>query len=229
MPRMDLGACLKLAVEAFTRQAAALFIATLALLLGLGLLVAVTSWVAPVLGSLIGVLGAGLVLGGQASMALAVVRGEATDVSEALEALKRPVDYVVVGLALQAGALLFGVGAVITFTLFLFAPLFVAEGDDFATALGRSKDLALANLRSVITFAALMLLLNAVAAGISCGFGASVSLPFTMLAIVRLYHQLTGTPPPDASVPPPPASAPPSQRPARGPSRSPSRRPKPRS
>ncbi len=211
---MDLGQSLKLAAEAFTRQAGTFFVATLVQMVAFGAVSAVFWLIATPIAPVVGAVTYGLVLGGQARMGLTVISNGATGTADAFDALKRPLDFIVVGLALQAGALLFGVGVLITYALFLFAPILVAEGEDFASALGRSKDLAMDNLGAVLLFVLMIAGINAVVVGATCGFGLAVSLPFTMLATIRVYHQLVGTPPPDVSIAPPRMSTRPSARPS---------------
>ena len=102
---------------------------------------------------------------------------------------ERQGDYLLVGLALCAGLFVCGVGVLVTSLLFLFAPLIVAEGEDYKTALIRSKDLVLANLGDCIAIYAVLAVINAV--GLFTLLGWLASLPISAIVVARAYEELS--------------------------------------
>src|SRR3954467_10684640 len=75
---------------------------------------------------------------------------------------ERQGDYLIVALATAAGAILCGIGIVITAFLFMFAPLIVLEGRDFKAALIESKDLVLKHPGEVAMLLIVLVALNLV-------------------------------------------------------------------
>lgn len=125
---------------------------------------------------------------------------------------ERAGDHLIVALAIAAGALLCGVGAIVTWFLFMFAPLVVIAGGDFKTALVESKDLVLKYPGEVAMLAIVAIAINLVGA-LACGVGLLATTPITTLATVKAYEQLTRpgiltadvfeAPPPVDPMPPP--------------------------
>ncbi len=103
---------------------------------------------------------------------------------------ERQGDYLVVALAIVSGAVLCGVGIVITWFLFGFAPLYVLEGRDFKSAVIASKELVLKYPGEVAMLALLLFALN-LAGALACGIGTLVTTPISALAFVKAYEQLT--------------------------------------
>jgi hypothetical protein len=103
---------------------------------------------------------------------------------------ERAGDHLIVALAIAAGTLLCFVGVVITWFLFMFAPLVVFAGGDFKTGLVESKDLVLKYPGEVAMIAIVSLAINLVGF-LVCGVGMLVTTPITTLATVKAYEQLT--------------------------------------
>jgi hypothetical protein len=103
---------------------------------------------------------------------------------------ERQGDYLMVALAIISGAVLCGIGAIITWFLFGFAPLYALEGRDFKSAVIESKDLVLKHPGEV---AMLVLVLGALnlAGVLACGVGTLITTPIAALAFVKGYEQLT--------------------------------------
>jgi hypothetical protein len=105
---------------------------------------------------------------------------------------QRQGDYLMVALAIVSGAVLCGVGIVVTWFLFGFAPLYVLEGRDFKTAVIESKDLVLKHPGEVAMLMLLLFALN-LAGALACGVGTLLTTPISTLAYVKAFEQLTRT------------------------------------
>jgi hypothetical protein len=98
-------------------------------------------------------------------------------------------DYLIVGLAANIGALAFGVGALVSGFICLFAPLLVVDGDDYKHALVRSKDLMFSHLGEGVVLFAVLTLINLI--GFATIIGALVTLPVSALALLKAYEKLS--------------------------------------
>jgi hypothetical protein len=144
---------------------------------------------------------------------LAVARKGATGAEPTLNDAFQPFterqgDYLMVALATAAGAILCGIGIVITSFLFIFSPLYLLEGRDFKTALIESKNLVLKHPGEIAMLAIVLFVLNLVGV-IACGVGALVTTPISTLATVKAFEQLTRPGILPAVVEPPPFEPPP--------------------
>ncbi len=194
---MDIGSCIQRGWDVFKNSAVPMIVGTLIVLVAT-VLVGQLNHTIPFLGLIASVLLTGLFVGGLTVMAAKANRGEHVDVPDVLTPFRdRPGDYLLVGLVMQAGLLACGIGVVATFVIFLFAPVLVAQGDDYQTALGRAKDLSFANLGSVFLLALVLIALNILGA-LACGIGLVVSLPVTYVAIVEAFDQLQRKEPPQS-------------------------------
>jgi uncharacterized membrane protein len=106
---------------------------------------------------------------------------------------ERQGDYLMVALAIVSGVVLCGVGAVITWFLFGFAPLYALEGRDFKSAVIASKDLVMKYPGEVAMLVLVLFALN-LAGILACGIGTLVTTPISTLAFVKGYEQLTRSP-----------------------------------
>lgn len=200
---MRIGECLQFGWDTFKRYTGAFLFNGLALFVAGALAEAAAGVAARRLGPLLVMLVSGLFWGGWISVARKAARGEEPTLSDAFAPFTdRPGDYVIVGLAISAGVLLCGVGALVTYFLFLFAPLCVAEGANWQQALSRSKDLMLANVGESAVFLLVLAAVN-VAGMIALGIGLFVSMPVTTVAIVKAYELASkpATLPPTGSEP----------------------------
>jgi hypothetical protein len=138
---------------------------------------------------LVNLLLGGLVMGGQMNVARIAARGGDPTLADAFAPCKaRQGDYLLVGLAVGAGSMLFGIGAIVTGYLFLFAPLLVVDGRDFKAALRESKDLLVAHLGEVLPLFLAVIALNVL--GFITFIGWLAAMPITSLMLVRAYEQL---------------------------------------
>jgi len=126
---------------------------------------------------------------------IAVARKGATSAEPTLNDAFQPFterqgDYLMIALAMAAGAILCGVGIVITWFLFMFSAILALEGRDFKTALMESKELVLKYPGEVAMLTIVLCALNLVGL-IACGVGTLVTTPISTLATVKAYEQLT--------------------------------------
>jgi hypothetical protein len=158
-----------------------------------------------------GALLSGLFMGGLANCALVSATGREPTLDDAFAPFKaRQGDYLIVGLAVCAGAILCGIGYIITSFLFLFSPLLTVLGRDFKAALVQSKDLVLTHAADVAVLYLAVAALG-IAGFLACGIGLFVTTPISMLMIVRAHQQLTepggilsaAVEPPEPPAPPP--------------------------
>ncbi|HKU41538.1 MAG TPA: hypothetical protein VJR89_25450 [Polyangiales bacterium] len=125
------------------------------------------------------------------SIALAGARNGKPKLEDAFRPLtERQGDYLMVCLAMAAGAIACFVGIVVTWWLFLFASLFALQGRDFQRAISESKDLVLKYPGDVAILAIVVWALN-LAGGLACGIGIIFSMPIASLTVLRGYEQLT--------------------------------------
>ena len=144
-----------------------------------------------------------------ASVARKGLRGAEPTLNDAFAPFtERQGDYLVVAIAMMSGAIACVVGAVASWYVFAFAPIYVLEGRDFKAALIESKDLVLKYPGEtgmiLVVVAALY-----VAGALACGIGTLVTAPIGMLAFVKAHEQLTrpailaaGAPEPGEPMPP---------------------------
>lgn len=102
---------------------------------------------------------------------------------------ERQGDYLMVALAMMAGAIACVVGAVASWYLCAFAPIYVLEGRDFKAAVLESKDLVLKYPGEVGMILVVVVALH-VAGVLACGVGTLVTTPIAMLALAKAHEQL---------------------------------------
>ncbi|NLY92648.1 MAG: hypothetical protein GXY23_01350 [Myxococcales bacterium] len=191
---MDIGALFKAAWAKFTEHAAPLVLATIVTM-------AAPNIVSYVLGKIPGVGGfLGMIVGGTlsiflgmglTSMALDVVDGKSPELPQLFETFKaRQVDYLVTGVLVASGAILCGVGAIVTSFLFLLAPVMVIDGRGWNEALRASYE---AVTEDFGTHALLWLVcVGLVMVGaMAFGIGALVTVPLSLLVLTSFYRERT--------------------------------------
>jgi hypothetical protein len=186
---MNLSACFERAWSSFNKQPAPFVIAALVLLVLSGILSFIAQYFPPI-GIVSPVVNA-LMAGGMIIMALRAQRGQAIDVPDVFLGFQRPAPFIIVQLATLAGLLLCGVGILVTGFLFTYAMVFVARGDDFGSALTKSKDLALARPSETLLLLVVVIALN-IAGALLCGVGLLVALPVSVLLYVECLKDLEG-------------------------------------
>lgn len=198
---MQVGESLEGAWQTFKQHTGALVAATFALvvvqMVVQGILARTLN---PPMAFVLNLLLSGLMMGGLMNVARIAARGQEPSVADAFAPFTaRQGDYLLVGLAVGSGTILCGIGLLVTGFLFLFAPLLVVDGEDFKTALRRSKDLMVANLGEFLGLYLVLIALN-VLGGITL-IGWLVALPITSIMLVRAYEQLRarGLPPAEIS------------------------------
>jgi hypothetical protein len=188
---MQVGESLEGAWQTFKQHTSSLVAATFTLMLAqlvLQGILARTLHSSP-LSFVLNLLLAGLFMGGQMNVARIAARGQEPTIADAFAPFTaRQGDYLIVGLAVGAGALLCGIGVLVTCFLFLFAPLLVVDGCDFKTALRQSKDMMVASLGDVLGLFLVLVALNLLGAITLIGW--LVALPITSLMLVRAYERL---------------------------------------
>jgi hypothetical protein len=168
--------------QLFSRHASNYILVTL-LYLGISIAASLgTAFASPLASWVVSGAVAGPFTGGLSHMALAQLRGKSPDIDDGFKSWSRFVDFVVVGLVLSIVPL-------ITYTLFLFAPVRVALGDDFKQALQRSLDAVTKNFGDVIVFVLVALVIN-ILGMIPCGLGLLVTIPLTAIGVVKLAEHL---------------------------------------
>lgn len=175
---MDVGAALKDSWELLKKWPLPIVLGTL---------------IMTVISNFAGGLLAGHFMGGVAILASKGFAGQEPELGDVFKSFEKFVDYLLVGIVMMLGLLACFVGVFVTSTLFIFAPVIIAEtGADWKTALTQSKQLVMANLGDVI-----MLILAGVGINILgallCGIGMLITMPLYLLSISRCYQQLTGT------------------------------------
>lgn len=186
---MNLGACLEFGWTTFKRQAAAYVVTSLVLLV---VYVAAQSLIARLR---TGGLALGLLLGPLYWVCmLSVARQGATGAAPTLTDAFRPFterqgDYLMVALAMACGAILCGIGILVSWFVCFFAPLLALDGRDFKAAVIESKDLVFKYPAEVALLAVTAGALN-LAGALACGLGLIISTPVVSLMIVKAYEQL---------------------------------------
>jgi hypothetical protein len=194
VPRMQasfsVGECVEFGWNEFKRKPAAYVLTTFVLLVAFAAAQFATMHLRNV-GFLVG-----LVLGPMYWICnVAVARKGATGAEPTLNDAFRPFserqgDYLMVSLAIASGAILCGIGIVVTWFLFAFSAILVLDGRDFKTAVIESKDLVLKHPAEVAILVIVLVALS-VAGALACGVGTLVTTPISALAFVKAYEQLT--------------------------------------
>jgi uncharacterized membrane protein len=116
--------------------------------------------------------------------------GRSPRLADAITPLWRcPGHALAVTLAVSAGALLAGVGLLITLFLFPFSLLLVCEGESWQQALQHSKRLVLSNPGQVLALLCVLALLH-VLGMLLLGVGTLVTTPICVLALIALRLEL---------------------------------------
>lgn len=187
---MDLGSCLKQSWETFTQNPIPLIIGALLIVVANAVVSIIAQLIPLPLSILVSMLPAGFFVGGLAIVALKAHHGLEVEMFDVFDPfINRPADFLVMGLVIQSGAIACGIGVIVTYVIFFFAPLLVAKGSDYRSALGKAKDITFNNFGEVLALSLIVALLN-IAGTIACGFGLLVSLPVSYLMIVNAYDQL---------------------------------------
>lgn len=177
--------------QSFKAQAVPLMVLTFILLLTQALISAAASLaLRPGIASL---LASGLVWGGFMTLARKVSRGAVPTMDDAFAPFReRQIDFLIVGAAAASGAVLGPLGGLVTGFFTLFSASYVADGDDFKTALLRSKDAMIAQ-----PWPALRLFLGLIAVNLlgaaALGVGLLVSIPVSALAVLAARSQAAAT------------------------------------
>lgn len=112
--------------------------------------------------------------------------------------VRRPGPFLGVSVLVSAGALLAGVGVLLTAFMFVFSPLLLCEGEPLAHALLHSKRLVVQHPWPVLGLLGALLVLNALGA-LLLGVGLLVTTPISVLALIGLRLELAARAP-DAGV-----------------------------
>ena len=187
---MDLGAHFKRAWDLLTEHSVPLVLGTV-VAIALSLAAQAVFQVIPgggFFGMVIGTALSTLLMMGLTTMALEAVDGKAP----AFEALfvpfkERVLDYLLCGLAIASGALLCGVGVLVTSLLFLLAPLQVVDGRGFQEALRSSFERVKGDFGSHVLVWGAVLGLNIVGSVIVVGV--VVSVPLSLLVLASVYRE----------------------------------------
>jgi hypothetical protein len=187
---MDLGSCLTRGWEVFKKDPVPLILGSLLLIIALTLYSIVTSLLPWGLSVIAGLLPNGLIIGGWTVMAVKANREETVELQDAFKPFTdRPIDYLVVGLVMQSGIILCGIGAIVTYLIFFFAPIVVVLGADYRSALKTAKELTFTNWGEVFVLLLIFGLIN-ICGTLACGIGLLVTIPITQIAMVNAYDQL---------------------------------------
>lgn len=187
---MDLGSCITGGWEVFKRDPVPLILGTLLLIIAWTIYSLVTSFLPWALSLLAGLLPYGLLVGGWTGMALKANRGEKVELQDAFKPFSdRPIDYLVVGLVMQSGVILCGIGVIATYLIFFFAPIVVVQGADYRSALKSAKEITFANWGEVFVLMLIFALIN-ICGALVCGIGLLITVPITQIALVKAYDQL---------------------------------------
>lgn len=157
------------------------------------------------LGSLVSMGLSGLALGALAQMGLKGSRGQSVELADVTVVLQRPVDFIVVGVAVSIGVVGCGVGLFVTQTLFTFAIFLVLAGVGYQQALATSMNAVKPRFTDVLLLMLVVFVLN-IAGCILCGVGLLVSVPVGFIALAKAFDDFGfGAPvPAGAMVTPPP-------------------------
>jgi uncharacterized membrane protein len=123
-------------------------------------------------------------------MAIKANRGETLELQDAFNPFSdRPMDYLVIGLVMQSGIILCGIGVIATYLIFFFAPIAVVQGADYRSALKTAKDMTFANWGEVFVLWIIFALIN-ICGALACGIGLLITVPITHIAMVNAFEQL---------------------------------------
>jgi hypothetical protein len=189
-PSFSVGECVEFGWNEFKRKPAAYVLTTFVLLVVYAAAQFATMYLKHV-GFLVGLILGPLYWICSVSVARKGATGAEPTLSDAFRPFtERQGDYLMVALAIASGAILCGIGIVITWFLFTFSAILVLDGRDFKAAVIESKDLVLKHPGEVAMLMIVLFALN-IAGALACGVGTLATTPISTLAFVRGYEQLT--------------------------------------
>jgi uncharacterized membrane protein len=183
--------CFEYGWETFKRHVSELVVVTFTLMIASMLIQVVLRLGLRQYGLGLSLLVFGPVVGGLMAAARKATLGEPPTIDDAFApCTTRPGDYLIVGLAINIGALVCGVGWFASSFIFMFAPLLLVDGLDFKQALRVSKELTFAKVGELLAFYLALLVLNMIGSML-LGIGLLVTLPVSALALIRAYELAT--------------------------------------
>lgn len=183
---MDIGAYVSHGWNTFKNNPTPFIIVTVVLAIANVAISVIGNFLPLMLGTVISLAVSGLFLGAFAQMGLKGSRGQTPELADIAVIFQRPVDYIVVGLAVSIGMLACGVGFIVTQTLFTFAMFLVLSGVGYQEALRRSLDAVKPRFTDVLLLMLVVLVLN-IAGMLLCGVGMLVSIPVGFIALAKAF------------------------------------------
>ncbi|MDY0058801.1 MAG: hypothetical protein RBU45_03245 [Myxococcota bacterium] len=132
----------------------------------------------------------GPTLAGFAELTEQAFQDEEPQLGALFKGFERLPDKLLTGLAALSGALLCGIGILVTGFLFLYAPVIVQlKQVSWQEACTESKDLVLAHFGSTVLLVLLFVGLNLLGT-LACCVGTFVTMPLSQMTVHACYHQL---------------------------------------
>ncbi len=200
---MDIGAYVSHGWNTFKSNPTPYIVVTVALLVASALVNVAGSLLPFMLGSVVSMALSGLVLGALANMGLKGSRGQAVELADVAVVLQRPVDFIVVGLAVGIGAIACFVGVFATQALFMFAAFLVLSGVGYEQALKTSLEAVKPRFTDVLLLMLVVFVLN-LAGCLMCGLGLLVSVPVGFIALAKAFDDFGFNAQGGLVTPPPP-------------------------
>ena len=184
---MDAMLCVKFGCGTFKARAARLVAVTAALMAVQAMVqVGLELALPPTAAAVLSIGSAGFFQAGLMAAARITAGGDAPSFADAFTPFRhRQADYLLVSLALCAGAIAGFIGIFGTLLLFMFAPLLVADGYNARDALVHSVRLVAANPSHCTSLGATLMVINVLGA-LPFGFGLLVTAPISALSVVKL-------------------------------------------
>lgn len=208
---MDIGAYVGHGWNTFKANPGPYIIVTIAVMIANVVIQVAGSMLPFMLGTVVSFAVSGLMLGALSNMGLKGSRGQSVELADIAIVLQRPIDYMVVGIAISIGAIGCGIGVFVTQTLFTFAMFLVLQGVGYQQALSQSMDAVKTRFTDVLLLILVVFVLN-VAGTLLCGLGLLVSIPVSFIAVAKAFDEfgfgaagsagaMVTPPPPQQSLP----------------------------
>lgn len=183
---MDIGAYVGHGWNTFKSNPVPFIVVTVAVMIANAVLGVAGGFLPFMLGTLVSWAVCGLAFGALAQMGLKGSRGQVVDLADVALVFQRPVDFIVVGLAMSVGAVACFVGVFATQALFSFAMFLVVSGVGYEQALKTSLEAVKPRFTDVLLLVLVVFVLN-VAGFLMCGLGLLVSVPVGFIALAKAF------------------------------------------
>jgi len=183
---MDIGALVGYGWNTFKTNPGPFIVTTIVVMIANVTISIAGNFLPFMLGSVVSIAVSGLVIGALSQMGLKGARGQTVEITDLAVVFERPIDFIVVGLAISVGVFGCGVGYLVTQALFSFAMFLVLAGVGYQDALSQSLAATKGRFTDVLLLMLVVFVLN-IAGFVLCGIGLLVSIPVGFIMVAKAF------------------------------------------